>query len=367
MSFTRLMLLSLLLCSIGCTTHGEAGPSTSKVKFEKLFEVKDVIWGFDFLPDGKVIFTEREGRLSLFDPQTKKMEPIKNVPKVHAVGQGGLLDVRLHPDFAKNNIIYFTYSEPVGEDKSTTALGMARLNGTELTEVKKLFSAHEPNDNDIHYGSRLEFHENHLFFTIGDRNERPNVQKLSYHNGKVIRLKMDGSVPTDNPFYADKTARPEIWALGIRSPQGLTLHPETKELWESEMGPRGGDEINLLKAGNNYGWPEVTYGREYHGPSIGPSSKPGTEQPLTYWVPSISPSAIAFYTGDNVAAWKNNLFIATLSGGHVRRVVWQDKKVVQQEELLKDLGLRWRSIRMGKDGYLYLGTDEGQFGRLIPK
>jgi glucose/arabinose dehydrogenase len=361
------MLLSLLLCSIGCTTHGEAGPSTSKVKFEKLFEVKDVIWGFDFLPDGKVIFTEREGRLSLFDPQTKKMDPIKNVPKVHAVGQGGLLDVRLHPDFAKNNLIYFTYSEPVGEDKSTTALGMARLNGTELTEVKKLFSAHEPNDNDIHYGSRIEFHENHLFFTIGDRNERPNVQKLSYHNGKVIRLKMDGSVPTDNPFYADKTARPEIWALGIRSPQGLTLHPETKELWESEMGPRGGDEINLLKAGNNYGWPEVTYGREYHGPSIGPSAQPGTEQPLTYWVPSISPSAIAFYTGDNVAAWKNNLFIATLSGEHVRRVVWQDKKVIQQEELLKELGLRWRSIRMGKDGYLYLGTDEGQFGRLIPK
>ncbi len=275
--------------------------------------------------------------------------------------------MRVHPEFSKNNFIYFTYSEPIGEDESTTALGMARLNGTELTEVRKLFSAHGPNDNDIHYGSRIELLENHLFFTIGDRNERPNVQKLSYHNGKVIRLRLDGTIPADNPFVADKSARAEIWALGIRSPQGLTLHPETKELWESEMGPRGGDEINLLKAGKNYGWPDVTFGREYHGPSIGPSSKPGTEQPLTYWVPSISPSAIAFYTGSKFPGWKNNLFIATLSGGHVRRVVWQGEKVVGQEELLKDLGLRWRSIRMGKDGELYLGTDEGQFGRLIPQ
>jgi aldose sugar dehydrogenase len=366
-SFGRISLLSLLICSFGCTTHGEAGPSVSKVKFEKIFEVKDVIWGFDFLPDGKIIFTEREGRMSLFDPQTKKTQLLKNVPKVHTAGQAGLLDVRVHPEFAKNSLIYFTYAEPIGKDKSTTALGMARLSGSELMDVKKKFSAHEPNDNDIHYGSRIEFHDNHLFFTIGDRNERPQVQNLSFHIGKVIRLKMDGSVPSDNPFVGDKNAKPEVWALGIRSPQGLTINPATNELWESEMGPRGGDEINLVKPGKNYGWPDVTFGREYHGPSIGPSTKPGIEEPLTYWVPSISPSAIAFYTGDKIPAWKNNLFIATLSGRHIRRVVWEGKKVAQQEELLKDLGLRWRSIRMGKDGDLYLGTDEGQFGRLISK
>jgi glucose/arabinose dehydrogenase len=245
---------------------------------------------------------------------------------------------------------------------------MGTLKGNVLTNYKKLFSGHAPNDNDIHYGSRIEFDlKGHLFLSMGERDERNKSQDLTYHQGKVLRFNMDGTVPQDNPFVKVAGNKPEIWSYGHRNPQGLTRHPVTGELWEGEMGPRGGDEINLVQPGKNYGWPVITYGKEYWGPKIGATAKVGMEQPLVYWVPSISPSAISFYSGDKIPEWKNNLFVATLSGTHVRRLVIDGHKVGKQEELFAELDYRWRNVRTGPDGFLYLSTDEGRIGRIVSK
>lgn len=337
-----------------------------KFQMDVLTQQKDVIWGFDFLPDRRIIFTERGGNLKIFDPKTKEVTLVKGTPKVWARGQGGLLDIRVHPKNGQK--IYFTYAEPVPGKGATTALAAATVVGSELQGLKKLFSAHEANDNTIHFGSRIEFDgQNHLFMTIGDRNDRPLVQKLSYHMGKIIRLKEDGTVPSDNPFVNQKNAKPEIWTLGHRSPQGLVRHPLTGDLWMAEMGPRGGDELNLVKRGANYGWPVITYGREYHGPKIGEgTAKEGMEQPVAYWVPSISPSGITLYEGSVFPKWKGNIFLGNLSSTHLRRLVLEGHKVIKEEELLKDLDLRIRSVRPGPEGYLYLSTDDGKIARLVP-
>lgn len=341
-------------------TYQSAG---QKFRYEALVQREDVIWGFDFLSDGKIIFTERRGKMGLWDPQTKQVTLVQGVPPVWASGQGGLLDVRVHP--SKKNEIYFTYATPDG-DGGTTALGKAVLNGTALTQVQQIFKAHAGSKNGEHFGSRIEFaKDGTIYFTVGDRNERKRVQDLKFHMGKVLRIHDDGRAPADNPFTKTKDAQPEIWALGIRSPQGLALHPVTGELWEAEMGPRGGDEINIIQKGKNYGWPEVTHGREYWGPKIGVPEKAGFENPVVYWVPSISPSAMNFYTGTVFPQWKNNVFVANLSGQHLRRLVIKDNKVVEQEELLPDLGKRFRNVRTGPDGFLYVSTDDGQIARLV--
>ncbi len=363
--------LLLILILNSCTGRSEK-PATqsiqSGVEFETLLKREDVIWGFDFLSDGKVVLTERGGKMLVFDPASKKVETVEGLPKIYDAGQAGLLDVRVHPDYKNNKVIYFTYSEPVGKSESTTALGTAVLEGNKLIGFKKLFTGHGPNSNDIHYGSRIEFDRSgHLFLSMGDRDERNKAQNLSFNQGRVMRFNLDGTIPQDNPFVNTKEAKPEIYSYGHRNPQGLTIHPETGEIWEAEMGPRGGDEVNVIAAGKNYGWPVITYGKEYYGPRIGDTQKKGMEQPLTYWVPSISPSAIAFYTGDKFPEWKNSLFLATLSGNHVHRVVFNGRKIEKEEEYLNALEYRWRSVRTGPDGYLYLGTDEGRFGRIIKK
>ncbi len=333
-----------------------------KFQFELLTQQTDVIWGFDFLSSGEILFTERQGKLKQLDLKSKTVSEFKGVPKVWTQGQGGLLDVRV-----KETKVFLTFSEPMPDGTATTALGSAEIKGKDLVNFRKLFSAIASNRNEIHFGSRIEFDDNgHVFITVGDRNDRPKVQDLSFHNGKIIRLNEDGSVPSDNPFVTKKSAKPEIWSVGHRSPQGLAMRPATKELWMAEMGPRGGDEVNLILPGKNYGWPNVTYGREYYGPKIGVTAKDGTEPPIIYWVPSISPSGIAFYTGDRFPKWKNDLFLGTLSGMHLRRVVLDGKKVIKQEELLRDLNLRFRNVRAGPDGYLYLSTDDGKIGRLVP-
>ena len=351
-----LLFLTLLISSL---------TAFANYKTEVLFTQKDVIWGFDFLPDGKIIFTERGGKLYTYDPKTKINTLIFGTPVVHAVGQGGLLDVRVHP---KNGFIYLTYSEEAGKKKSTTAVARAKLDGNKLTDFKKLFAAETPSENDHHYGSRIDFDgKGHIYIAVGERGERETVQKLSTHLGKIIRLNEDGTVPQDNPFVSDKNAKPEVWAYGLRNPQGLAMKPGTEELWEAEMGPRGGDEINLILPGKNYGWPVITYGREYYGPRIGEGTKkPGVEEPIVYWVPSISPSAMTFYSGDKMPEWKGNIFLALLSGQALHRVALDDKnKVTKQEVLFKDLDWRFRNVRTGPDGYLYFSTDEGKLGRII--
>lgn len=352
------MLLSLPV--FAQKTYESAG---QKFRYESLIKREDVVWGFDFLSDGKIIFTERSGKLNVFDPKTKQVTVVSGTPAVWVEGQGGLLDVRVHP--SRPSEIYITYSTADGKG-GTTALGRGTLNGNKLTDFKQLFKAFSESKNGEHFGSRIEFdNEGHIFFTVGDRNERKRVQDLKFHMGKVLRIKEDGSVPKDNPFVGTKDAKPEIWALGIRSPQGLAMNPATGELWEAEMGPRGGDEVNIIQKGKNYGWPDATYGREYYGPKIGDTEKTGTVQPVVYWAPSISPSAMNFYTGDAFPEWKNNAFLANLSGMHLRRLVIKDNKVVQQEELLKDLSTRFRNVRTGPDGSLYLSTDDGQIARLV--
>ena len=333
-------------------SQAQTQESKPALQYDRITRAESIVWGFDFLNENQIIYTERRGRVHLLDLKTKVSTEIKGAPKVWARGQGGLLDIRVHPkDKSK---IYMTFSEPKGEDSATTSLAVATLEKNQLTGLKILFSANATTDESIHFGSRIEFgNDGWLYISIGDRNERKRSQDMSYHNGKVIRLKEDGSSA-------------EIFTSGHRSPQGLVKHPQTGELWLAEMGPRGGDELNLLVKGQNYGWPIVTYGREYWGPSIGVKEKPGFQAPVTYWVPSISPSAITFYTGDVFQKWKGDLFMATLSGLHLRRLKIENNKVTEQEELLKEKGFRIRNVRTGPDGKIYISTDDGQIGALSP-
>lgn len=359
------ILISLISFQILADTKKIYTSEDQKFSVEKLTSKSGIIWGMDFLPENKIIFTVKSGEVFIFNNEDKSTLKVEGLPKVYNEGQGGLLDIKVHPEFSKNSFIYMTYSEPVG-DKSTTALGRAILKGNKLTGFKKIFSAHEANENDIHFGSRIAFYDKHIFMSIGDRNERHKAQDLSFHNGKIIRIKEDGSIPDNNPFIKTKEAKPEIWSFGHRNPQGLFVHPLRNELWSVEFGPRGGDEVNLIKKGENYGWPVITYGREYYGPQIGEGThKEGMVQPLIYWTPAISPSGFIVYNGEVFPKWKGNLFLANLGTQHLRRIVFEGTKPVKQEELLKELGYRFRHVIQGPDGLIYFSTDEGLLARLI--
>jgi glucose/arabinose dehydrogenase len=318
---------------------------------EILARRSDVVWGFDFLPDGRIIFTERGGRLAIFDPKNKDVDEIAGAPAVWAHGQGGLLDVRVHPGFAKNHWVYLTWSQPV-PDGAATALGRGRLEGGKLEGFERLFLSNAGGNHGEHFGSRMVFDGPHLFLSLGERGHRHFAQDLKRHNGKILRLTHDGKPDGANL----PGALPEIWSWGHRNPQGLALRPGTTQLWEAEFGPRGGDELNLIKRGANYGWPVITYGREYYGPRIGTTSREGMEQPVAYWVPSISPSALTF--------WKGAAYLACLSGEQLRRVALEGDKASTQEALFKDRGWRLRNARPGPDGRLYFSTDEGLLGRI---
>ncbi len=361
-SFTAILTVLLFSAAFAAPQQSES----EKFKNEEIFSRGGIIWSFDFLPDERIIYTVRNGGMHVFDPKTKESKQLAGVPAVANVGQGGLLDVKLHPDFAKNNFVYFTYSENISEKEMATTFARAKLSGEKLTDLQKLLQAKNAGTDDIHFGSRIVFKGEHVFVTIGERNERKEVQMLSHHNGKVVRLFHDGKVPKDNPFTAQKDALPEIWSLGHRNQQGLALHPTTGDLYEAEMGPRGGDEINLIKPGANYGWPIVTHGREYYGLKIGDGAeKAGMEKPIVHWTPSISPSNIAFYSGDKFPKWKDSLFVGCLGGQQIRRVVLDGTKVASQEVVLE--GKRFRNVRSGPDGYLYYSTDDGKIGRLLPE
>lgn len=359
--FVRLSFL--LACFIIKTVNA------SEFDLQLLTQQQNSIWGFDFLPDGNLVFSERSGALKILNSKTHDVTAVKDVPEVAAKGQGGLLDVRVHPQFLKTHWLYFTYAVKMPSGKMTTRLSRAELVNYELQNVQILFTAFEANNETIHFGSRLEFDgQGHLFMSIGERNQRDRAQSLSYDNGKIIRLNEDGSIPSDNPFVHVTGAKPEIWSLGHRNPQGLAVNKLTGELWESEFGPLGGDEINLIEKGKNYGWAVITYGREYYGLAIGDGyAKQGMEQPITYYAPSISPSGISFYQGDKFPNWKGNLFVAALSGEHLRRLVIENHQVIQQEVLLSDLKWRFRHVREGMDGFLYFSTDDGKLFRMMPK
>jgi glucose/arabinose dehydrogenase len=317
-----------------------------------------------------MLVTERDGTLRYVTREGALSDPVAGVPAVHAEGQGGLLDVALDPAFGENAVIYLSYAEPAPDGTNGTAVARARLDGGRLAGLEVIFRQQPKFRGHHHFGSRLVFaRDGRLFVTTGERNsERDRSQDLGTHLGKVIRILPSGEVPADNPFVGRGGALPEIWSYGHRNIQGAALHPETGALWIHEHGPRGGDEINIAAAGRNYGWPVITYGREYSGPTIGEgTSKAGMEQPIHYWVPSIAPSGMAFHDGRAYPAWKGQLFVGALAAAQlVRLEVTPEGKVTNEERIA--IGKRVRDVREGPDGALYLLTDEdaGEILRVVP-
>ncbi len=324
-----------------------------------IFDYEDVLWSFRFLPDERIIATDQSGKLLLI--KDGEYQEIAGVPPVKHVSQGGLLDVLPHPDFATNRTLFLSYSEPDADEKlAGTAIASARLSedDSQLEDLTVLYSMSPKTDKTHHYGSRLVWSDGKIFFTIGDRGDRDrNPQDTTRDGGKVYRINPDGSIPADNPFVGVDGAKEAIWSYGHRNPQGLTLHPVTGELWEHEHGPRGGDEINLIEKGKNYGWPEITYGINYSGTQITQEvAREGMEQPLHYWVPSIAPSGMAFVTGDRYPGWSGDLVVGSLKFMQLNLVQLKDKEVTGEQILLKGLG-RMRDVRMGPEGYLYASVE----------
>lgn len=321
-------------------------------------------WGMAFLPDGRLLVTERPGRMRVVrDGQVSP--PLGNLPQVFDSGQGGLLDVTLDPEFARNRLLYFTYAEP-GDGGAGTALASAVFAETELRDVKVLFRQQPKMSGGLHFGSRVVVGpDGKLWLGLGERYRRDEAQNLNSHLGKLIRLEKDGRVPADNPFIGRGDARPEIWSYGHRNIQGMARHPGTGAVWLHEHGAQGGDEINIPERGRNYGWPVITHGIDYSGAKIGiGAAAPGMEQPLLHWTPSIAPSGMAFYTGSKIPAWRGNLFVGSLKFGTLHRVVLDGTRVVRQEQMLKEIGDNIRDVRDGSDGFLYIATDSPR-GRIL--
>lgn len=326
-------------------------------------------WGLAFLPDGRMLVTERPGRLRIVADGWLIPEPVAGVPEVWDDGQGGLLDVALHPDFAENGLVYLSYASPDDDDDAATAVARGRLVGDRLEDVEEIYVALPRDDNGRHFGSRLVFADGYLFVTAGDRGDSDRAQELDDPAGSIIRLHDDGRVPEDNPFVGTAGVRPELYSVGHRNPQGMTLEAATGRIYAIEHGPKGGDELNLIEAGVNYGWPVITYGKSYMGFKIGEGThKEGMAQPVHYWVPSISPSGLMIYDADRFPAWQGSFFAGALSGELLVRLEVAGGKVVVEERMLEDLEERFRDVRQGPDGLIYLLTDhpDGMLLRLEP-
>ncbi|SDR03636.1 PQQ-dependent sugar dehydrogenase [Brevundimonas sp. 374] len=328
-------------------------------------------WGLAALPDGRWLVTEKPGRLRIITAQGQLGEPVAGLPAVDARGQGGLLDVIVGPSFAQDRMIYWSYAEPrEGGNATSVARGRLSDDGSRVENVQVIFRALPVYDGDKHFGSSLAFApDGKLFITLGERSDkpmRPQAQDLGSHMGKTIRINADGTVPQDNPFVGRAGALPEIWSLGHRNVQGVAVQPGTGAIWTIEHGTRGGDEVNLDKAGANYGWPDAAYGVEYAGGQInsGATQKDGTEQPVYYWDPVIAPGGATFYQGAMFTGWDGNLLVAGLKEKHIARLVIQNDRVVGEERLLTDLGERIRDVAVGADGSVWAITDE-QNGKLV--
>jgi len=329
-------------------------------------------WGMTFLPGGEILVSEREGRLRVVRDGALDPKPISGLPRIAVAGQGGLLDVALDPDYADNRLIYFSYAggRP-GNAGTEVARGRLDLGHMALEDVETIFRVEPKTGGSAHYGSRLQFApDGTLYITLGDRySYMDEAQSLENHLGTIVRINPDGSVPEDNPFVGREDAKPEIFSYGHRNVQGIALRPGSSTIWAHEHGPRGGDELNILKAGANYGWPAITYGIDYSGAIISEKTEaPGMEQPVVYWDPSIAPSGMTFYDGKAFPQWRGDVFLGALAHRHLRRLEMDGDEVVAQEELLGDLGARIRDVRTGPDGMLYVLTDaaDGRILRLEP-
>ena len=361
---------TILACIAAVAISAHAAPLESEkaaLAIDKVAGGFNHPWGMTFLPDGSLLITERNGGLVKLSADGKNKTPITGLPEIDARGQGGLLDVILAKDFSSSKQIYFSFSEP-GSGGNSTAVAKATLNDASLSNVEVIFSQAPKYDSRHHFGSRLVLdNAGKLFITTGDRgSQRDQAQKLDNHLGKVIRINTDGTVPDDNPYVSQTGARPEVWSYGHRNMQGAALHPQTGQLWTHEHGPQGGDEINIAQSGKNYGWPVITYGEEYGGGNIGKTAQDGLEQPLHYWLPSIAPSGMLFYTADSITSWKNNMLVGSLKFGQLVRLELSNDKVSHEERIM--IGQRVRDIEQGPDGAVYLLTDsaDGQVLRLTP-
>jgi aldose sugar dehydrogenase len=376
---TSAVLLALILVSGACNRATRPDPDAVQDSEEHRFRLEVVTdglehpWGLAFLPDGNALVTERPGRLSRVDLATGRRVALAGVPEVSAVGQGGMLDVALHPDFAENRLVYLTWAGPADAGSGhATHLGRGRLDGDRLEDFEVLHVATPFLGSGQHFGSRIVFDDaGHVYFTVGDRGDRDRAQDRSEHMGSLLRLTSDGAIPADNPFVGEADALPAIYSFGHRNPQGLTVHPETRRLWLHEHGPRGGDEINLPVAGGNFGWPLTSYGTEYGtrraiGPD--PHEHAGTVPPIHHWEDSFAPSGMVFYDADAFPGWRGDLFMGSLVRQFLARLTVDGETIVGEERLLEGLGWRIRDVRVGPEGHLFVLVDarDAPMVRLVP-
>ena len=358
---------ALVVAAVAISLPAGAEP---KVRLDTVASGLAIPWAMVFLDSSRAVVSERAaGRLSLVDLQSGAIRPLDGSPDdVWVEANAGMLDVVMHPDHADNGWIYYSYTAG-SEALNTTVVERARLDGARLIDRERIFEVLPWYHNSIVYGCRLAFDGPYLFLTTGDRWDlRHLAQSPGTHLGKVLRLYHDGSVPENNPWAGQPGAMPAVWSLGNRNPQGLAVHPETGELWSHEHGPQGGDEVNIIRRGANYGWPLIGYGKEYSGEAVGDglTEMEGMQQPRHYWVPSIAPSDMLFYTGHAVPEWRGSLFIGALAGRHLNRLVIVGDRVEREERLFSDPGFRVRMVDQGPDGMLYIGTDAGDIHRLVP-
>ncbi len=371
----HLLLVCLLL--LANAAHGAElllrGESAGmRYRVEQVAAGLGVPWGLVLLDDGSLLLTERQGRVQRLDPESGWLTPIAGVPKVRVRGQGGLLDVAVPPGYRAGDWLYFTYVKALAEsdNRGVTTLARARLEGDRLRDWQVLLVTDSATGTDRHFGSRIQFDgQGRLFFGVGDRGERPNGQDRSNHAGSLLRLDIDGQVPADNPFVGQSGIRPEIWSYGHRNPQGLAWDAQHGRLWEIEHGPRGGDELNLIRRGGNYGWPVLSYGKEYWGPiAVGEGTeREGMEAPTKVYIPSIAPGSLLLYTGAAFPGWQGNLFAGALALTHLNRIVLDGETAVAEERLLGELNERIRALAQDPQGWLYLSTDSGRILRIRPQ
>lgn len=342
-------------------------PDQLSVTYELLVDGLVNPWGMAFLPDGRILVTEKHGEIRIIENEKLLAATIAGVPEVAELGQGGLLDIELHPEFRENNWLYLTYAH-AGDSGSNTSVMRATLRGSELTEHRVLYRGTPDTEREQHFGSRIVFdNDGYLYFSIGDRGDREaNPQDISRDGGKIYRLKDDGTVPASNPFIGLPRAIPAIYSFGHRNPQGLALQPETGLIWEHEHGPQGGDEINIIRSGANYGWPEITYGVNYGGvPITSATSREGMEQPVQFWTPSIAPCGMTFIVGTRYPGWQGDLLVGSLKFGHLVRVDVEGEEIVKQEVVAAGIG-RVRNVKESPAGVIYVAIEGTGLYRLIP-
>jgi glucose/arabinose dehydrogenase len=336
-------------------------------EMELVFENEGIIWGLEFLNDNSILATVKSGSIIHYKDGVKK--ELKGVPEIYLRGQGGLLDIAIHPNFEINKFIYLSYaSEGIEGKGGNTTISRAILNGDTLEELEVLYKGTPDSRKGQHFGGRMEFdNENYLFFSIGDRgNRNVNPQDITIDGGKIYRIKDDGTIPKDNPFYNDGNAKKAIYSYGHRNPQGMFKHPESGKIWTNEHGPRGGDEINIIEKGKNYGWPKITYGINYSGTTITKNkSLPNMEQPLYYWIPSIAPSSFEYISSEIYPDWKGSLLAGALVFKYVERIVLEDDIVVSRSKIAENLG-RPRDIKQGPDGYIYVSIENKGVYKIMP-